>query len=127
MRRVAILLLLLAGMVSTGWADQPPRKYVIFFQEWSADIDGPADEIIGQLAKIAKSESGTMEVIGFADPTGSKKANVLVSELRAQRVVDLLMDAGVAPARLKQLGKGSVKFAISAQEARRVEISFHKR
>ncbi len=127
MRRVAILLLLLTGMVSTGWADQPPRKYVIFFQEWSADMDNSAEEIIAQLAKMAKSEPGTLEVIGFADPTGSKKANVLVSELRAQRVVDLLMDSGVAPGRLKLLGKGSVKFAISSQEARRVEISFHKR
>ena len=127
MRRVAILLLLLAGMVSTGWADQPPRKFVIFFQEWSADIDGPAEEIITGVAKIAKSESGTLEVIGFADPTGSREANILMSELRAQRVIDLLVSAGVPPARLVQLAKGSVKFAISSQEARRVEISFHKR
>ena len=127
MRRVAILLLLLVGMVSTASADQAPRKYVIFFQEWSAGVDGPAEEIIAQIAKIARSESGTLHVIGFADPTGSKQANILLSELRAQRVVDLLADAGVAPARLMLRGKGPVQFAISSQEARRVEISFHKR
>ena len=127
MRRVAIVLLLLAGMVSTAWADQAPRKYVIFFQEWSADIDGPAAGIINQVATIARSESGNLHVIDFADPTGSREANILMSELRAQRVVDLLADAGVAPSRLMLRGKGPVQFAISSQEARRVEISFHKR
>ncbi|MGE0223175.1 MAG: OmpA family protein [Acetobacteraceae bacterium] len=127
MRRVVALLLLITATVSVARAEEPARKYIVYFQEWSAAVDGPAEGIIKEVASMAQTRSGTLRIVGFADPTGSRKANILLSELRAQRVVDLLADAGVAPSRLVLSGKGAVEFAISSQEARRVEISFHHR
>ena len=125
MVRPLAALLLLCLTFGSAHAEQV-RKFVVYFQEWSAAIDPAAQEVIDQVATLGKSERGTIRVVGFADPTGSKAANILLSELRAQRVVDQLADAGVAPARLVLRGKGPVQFAISALESRRVEISFQK-
>ena len=59
-------------------------------------------------------------------PTGSKQANELLSDLRAQMVVDQLQTDGVDPKRIRQRGHGSVQFALSSQESRRVEISISR-
>ena len=73
-------------------------------------------------ATAAKSGTKPVNVVGFADPTGSKKSNILMSQLRAQCVADLLHENGLAVDRIRLQGRGSVKFAINAQESRRVEI-----
>ena len=129
MRRLGILFLLLS--VATGSvraADVPSQKFVVFFQEWSAALDDSAQTVIGQAAEWVKSHPGNVaHVNGFADPTGSKKANALLSDLRAQMVVDQLQTDGVNSHRIRQRGHGSVQFALSSQESRRVEISISRR
>jgi outer membrane protein OmpA-like peptidoglycan-associated protein len=129
MRRLGILFLLLC--VATGSvraADVPSQKFVVFFQEWSAVLDHSAQTVIGQAAEWVKSHPGNVaHVNGFADPTGSKKANALLSDLRAQMVVDQLQTDGVDSNRIRQRGHGSVQFALSSQESRRVEISISRR
>ena len=104
------------------------RKFVVYFQEWSAALDDPARSVIGQAAEWVKSHPGNVaHVNGFADPTGSKRANELLSDLRAQVVVDQLQTDGIDPKRLRQRGHGSVQFALTSQESRRVEISTGRR
>jgi outer membrane protein OmpA-like peptidoglycan-associated protein len=129
MRRLGILFLLLS--VATGSvraADVPSQKFVVFFQEWSAALDDSAQTVIGQAAEWVKSHPGNVaHVNGFADPTGSAKANALLSDLRAQMVVDQLQTDGVDSNRIRQRGHGSVQFALSSQESRRVEISISRR
>jgi OOP family OmpA-OmpF porin len=126
MHRLGLLLLLLcAGIGSARAADPPAQKFVVFFQEWSAAFDDSALAVISQAAEWAKSHPGDVaHVNGFADTTGSKQANILLSDLRAQVVVDQLQADGVEPKRLRLRGHGSVQFALSSQESRRVEISF---
>ena len=98
-------------------------SFVIFFQQWSAAIDGPAQDVIANAAEWAKSHANKrIRVIGFADPTGSRQANILLSELRAQVVADGLVGAGVGASHIQQIGRGSVRFAATALESRRVEI-----
>jgi outer membrane protein OmpA-like peptidoglycan-associated protein len=125
MRRVGILFLLLC--VATGSAraaDAPPQKFVVFFQEWSAALDDSAQSVITQAAEWVKAHPrNVVHVNGFADPTGSRQANTLLSDLRAQVVVDQLQSDGVDPKRIRQRGHGSVQFALTSQESRRVEIS----
>ena len=65
-----------------------------------------------------------MNVTGAADLTGSKQANSLLSELRAQVVADQLIADGADSHQIKQTGLGSVDYALSSQESRRVVISF---
>jgi outer membrane protein OmpA-like peptidoglycan-associated protein len=129
MRRLGILLLL-SCVVTAGAraADAPAQKFVVFFQEWSAALDDSALSVIGQAAEWMKSHPGNVaHVNGFADPTGSKRANALLSDLRAQIVVDQLHIDGIDPKRVRQRGRGSVQFALTSQESRRVEISTGRR
>ena len=101
---------------------------MVFFQEWSAAIDDAAQSVISQAAEQVKSHPGSVaHVNGFADPTGSRQANILMSDLRAQVVVDQLLSDGVDAKRVRQRGHGSVQFALSSQESRRVEISVGRR
>lgn len=129
MRRLAMLLLLVCAMISGApvpaaqAADPPGRRFVVFFQEWSVALDEAAIAVITDAAHLAlEHPRAPVQVTGFADPTGGSKSNMLLSELRAQRVVDHLLEGGVARGQIRQIGKGSVKFAISALESRRVEI-----
>jgi outer membrane protein OmpA-like peptidoglycan-associated protein len=118
---VAIITIALHGARA---ADAPTQKVVIYFQEWSAAFDDSALASIAKAADYAKAHPGLpILVAGFADPTGSKQANILVSELRAQVVVDQLVTDGVPPQSIAQVGHGSVQFALSSQESRRVEIA----
>ncbi len=128
MRRLGLLLLLLcAATTSTCAADPPAQKFVVFFGDWSAALDNNAQTVIGNAASWVKSHPGNVaHVNGFADPTGSKEANILLSELRAQVVVDQLQTDGVAPGQVQQTGHGSVQFALTSQESRRVEISISR-
>jgi outer membrane protein OmpA-like peptidoglycan-associated protein len=125
MRRFGLLLLFLfcTTLVSADAADPKGRKFVVFFQEWSVALDDTAVAVITEAAHLAlENPRAPVQVTGFADPTGTRTSNILLSELRAQRVVDHLLEGGVPATQLRQRGKGPVHFAISALESRRVEI-----
>ncbi len=124
MRRVVLLFLLCSMIARADAAESPAPKFVVFFQEWSAKLDDAALAVIGQVAANAKAHPGIVaHVEGFADPTGSRKANALLTDLRAQVVMDQLQTDGVPPTLILGRGRGSVHFALSSQESRRVEIS----
>ena len=126
MRLAALLLLgLIAEAALPPAMAQPVSNFVVFFQEWSAGLDDSAQAVIGRAAEWAKAHPAMqVDVIGFADPTGSRKANLLLSELRAQVVVDQLAGDGIRESRIHPIGHGSVKPALSSQESRRVQVSF---
>ena len=127
MRRLGILFLLFCVAIGGARAADPPQKFVVFFQEWSAALDDSAQAVIAHAADWVKSRPGNVaHVNGFADPTGSKRANELLSDLRAQMVVDQLQADGIDPKTIRQRGHGSVQFALTSQESRRVEISISR-
>jgi outer membrane protein OmpA-like peptidoglycan-associated protein len=128
MRRLGILFLLLAFAGGARAADPPTQKFVVFFQEWSAAMDETALSVVTQAADWAKTHPGeVVRVNGFASSVGSKAANVLLADLRAQLVADQLVADGIDAKRIRQRGRGPVQFAMSAQEGRRVEISVTRR
>jgi outer membrane protein OmpA-like peptidoglycan-associated protein len=129
MHRLALLLLLFCAAIGdVRAADPPAQNFVVFFQEWSAAIDEPAQTVISHAAEWVKSHPGNVaHVNGFASTIGSRQANVLLADLRAQVVVDQLLADGVDPRRVQQRGHGPVRFALTAQESRRVEISISRR
>lgn len=128
MRRLGLVCLLLCAATGGVRADDAQaQKFVVFFQEWSAAIDDSAQTVITHAADWAKAHPGNVaHVNGFADPTGSREANILLSELRAQVVVDQLQTDGVDAGRIQQQGHGSVQFALTSQESRRVEITISR-
>jgi outer membrane protein OmpA-like peptidoglycan-associated protein len=103
---------------------QPP-VLVVFFPDWSGAIDNAATRVIGQAADIAKQSPGsTITVTGYADNTGSSAANVYLTQLRAQRVIDGLIADGVPAQSLKLVAAGKQEEAGIA--SRRVEIAISK-
>jgi outer membrane protein OmpA-like peptidoglycan-associated protein len=124
MRRAVLLFLLCSMFARADAAEPPPRKFVVFFQEWSARLDDAALAVISDAGGYATTHPGiVVHVEGFADPIGSRKANALLTDLRAQVVMDQLQTDGVPVSRLQGRGRGSVRFALTSQESRRVEIS----
>ena len=123
MRR--ILGLVLAGLLLAGGAVAAPleHKAVVFFGSWSADIDDSAQAAIADAASWSKDHpKAVIRVEGYASTVGSKKANILLADLRAQVVVDALEAAGVAPRLIRQSGHGPHPYVDTPLEARRVEI-----
>jgi outer membrane protein OmpA-like peptidoglycan-associated protein len=124
MRRIGLALVGCFMIAHVGAADTPARKFVVFFQQWSAALSAHALAVIGHASDFAKANPGeVVHVNAFADPTGSRKANALLSDLRAQVVMDRLQKDGVADTRMLGQGHGSVQFALTPQESRRVEIT----
>jgi outer membrane protein OmpA-like peptidoglycan-associated protein len=129
MRRVVIAGLSLAAVTwglaipRASQAEATPPRAVVFFQEWSAQLDNAAKGTIATAAEwVNQHEPARVRVVGYADPTGSVEANRLLTQLRAQVVIDALLGDGVPAARIQRKGAGSVDFADSSQESRRVEI-----
>jgi outer membrane protein OmpA-like peptidoglycan-associated protein len=121
---VALTGIALLGVPARAADPVPTQRVVVYFQEWSAAFDDSALASIAKAAQYAKAHPNIpLRVTGYADPTGSKQANILMSELRAQVVVDQLVQDGVPARRISQGAKGSVQFALTSQESRRVEIS----
>lgn len=124
MRRVVFLFLLCFVFARADAAEPATQKFVVFFQQWSARLDDAALAVISDAGTYAKAHPGAVvHVQGFADPLGSRKANALLTDLRAQVVMDQLQTDGVPPLRMQGRGRGSVRYALTAQESRRVEIS----
>jgi outer membrane protein OmpA-like peptidoglycan-associated protein len=127
MRRLVVLLAVLgiAGCAMTPATATPPgRKYVVFFQEWSAGLDAPALQTIAAAAAAAAKDTGaSVTVTGYADPLGSVQANIFLTETRAQVVIDQLTADGVAPGRIRRVAAGKVPYQLTSQESRRVVIS----
>lgn len=125
MRRPALLLLSCFILAQAHAAGPSAPKFVVFFQEWSAALDPNALTVIDHASEFAKAHPGyVVHVNAFADPTGSRKANALLTDLRAQVVMDQLHKDSVADSHVVGRGRGSVRFALTSQESRRVEISF---
>ena len=128
MPRLALLLLAILLSPGLAHAADAPQKFVVFFQQWSAALDDSAQDVITHAADLAKAQpTAVVHVNGFADPTGSKRANELLTDLRAQMVADQLQTDGIDPKRIRQRGHGSVQYALTSQESRRVEISIGAR
>ncbi len=134
--RSLLALALVLCMSGTALAQMPPaptaapqenpagRAFVVFFQEWSAALDAPALKVVADVAAIAKANpTQPVLVTGFADLTGSARANALISALRAEMVTDALTDSGISADRIRQDAVGPTGYALNSQESRRVTIT----
>jgi outer membrane protein OmpA-like peptidoglycan-associated protein len=120
-RRLAIAMLLTLGACVMP---APGQRFVVFFTEFSAQLDEPAKGAISGAADWSKQHPMLeVHVVGFADPVGSPQANIDLSRLRAQVVSDALVASGVPVASIKREARGATSFTLTSQESRRVEIT----
>ncbi|MEO0411602.1 MAG: OmpA family protein [Pseudomonadota bacterium] len=82
----------------------------IKFRTGSAEVVPQPNPLIVRLAAVTKECPNTRVVIsGHTDSVGDKEANQVLSQARAQAVVNLLVDESVAADRLQAEGFGSTK------------------
>ncbi len=98
------------------------------------DFDSAAvrAEFQGDIRAVAQSlntyPNSTVDVVGHTDDTGSAQYNMDLSNRRAAAVGGILLEAGVAPARVRTFGRGELEPIASNDTAegraqnRRVEI-----
>ena len=100
----------------------PNRALPIFFEPWSAALEESAQVALRQAAdRIKANPRAPVLVVGFADPRGSREANMILSRLRARVVADTLIGNGVPNARIRILYRGATP-GFESVENRRVEV-----
>ena len=94
----------------------------IFFEKNKAILQ-PAD--VSQLKTLLNdfdlSKPLSIDIIGYADETGSKQENIMLSKKRANAITQLLMDLGVEAQYITSQGKG-IDESQSAANKRRSEV-----
>jgi outer membrane protein OmpA-like peptidoglycan-associated protein len=99
------------------------QRFVVYFQQWSAAIDpGAQNAIDAAIARAKQTGLKPVLVQAFADPTGSKQANIYMTETRAQMVTDALEAGGVDAARIRQDAEGATGPVPDLQASRRVVV-----
>ncbi len=82
----------------------------ILFEPLSADIDPASDTVLTQLAELLSQVPTTdFEVVGHTDDIGDDQENLLLSQERAQAVVDRLIELGVGAERMTSRGEGEAQ------------------
>ncbi len=118
---------LLLGLLAISACSTGKPSYVVFFQERSAQLDGPARGVVAAAAAQAnKDPAAPVEVTGYTDSGGSPAADVTLSQQRARVVADGLVASGVSPQRLVGKGRGQTG-EDPGVASRRVEIAVDAR
>ncbi len=101
----------------------------ILFATNSSTVSGSAQSDLFALAQnLNRNPNSTVNVIGHTDNVGEAGFNFDLSQRRAQSVASVLINAGVAPQRIRSLGRGEDAPVASnltpegRQQNRRVEI-----
>jgi outer membrane protein OmpA-like peptidoglycan-associated protein len=106
------------------------RTLEVNFKPNQTEVDEAARGTLDDLAAELKSSKGyVLEIQGFADPAGTKQANVEISQKRAGSVVRYLSEKHQIPLfRMRPLGMGAINIVkddngrVSRAKSRRVEI-----
>jgi outer membrane protein OmpA-like peptidoglycan-associated protein len=101
-----------------------PDTYTVFFETGSALLSVPARNTLTDTARAwDRLEPRRIDVVGFADATGSAVANQALADQRALSVVDGLLQAGVPAERIDATGRIAAGGTDPAAQDRRVDIA----
>ncbi|CCD89965.1 conserved hypothetical protein; putative outer membrane protein (ompA-like) [Bradyrhizobium sp. ORS 285] len=85
-------------------------KAKIRFETNRSDLDRDSTGLLDRLAEIAfRCPTANVEIIGHTDAEGDSAANQVLSQKRAQAVVDYLVKAGLPADRFSAIGYGSTQ------------------
>lgn len=122
-----------AGAAPSGPLAPEDAKYLVFFDFDSSKVDqGGASVLDSVAAEIAKQNISSVNVVGHADSSGSKKYNKRLSMKRANAVREALVAHGVNANLLMVDSKGEDELMVPTADGvrepanRRVEITFAK-
>ncbi len=119
------------GQVAVQQAQAAGRdiaNFYIFFGK-SSNLPTTATHSLDVIAEMVKQkQTHVIQVFGYADAKGSKKANLKVSQRRATAVAQGLMARGISVQQMQIAGKGASNFLVPGKKGsqspanRRVEV-----
>ena len=106
-----------------------PGPFVVYFDFDRADLTPAAQAKLADVVEAADSyREGTIDITGYTDLSGAAAYNQVLSERRANSVIELLTRDGVDPTRIIGRGLGESNPVVDTeapeQRNRRVEIEF---
>lgn len=82
----------------------------INFEAGKADISAESESVIEEVAKMLSNNNNlSLSVEGHTDNTGSPEGNLELSQLRAQKVKEAIVEKGIKESRLSAKGFGRTK------------------
>jgi OmpA-OmpF porin, OOP family len=105
-----------------------PEAYIVHFNFDEAALTPDARTVLADVVKSAKhSNYETIDISGYTDLVGTDAYNQVLSEQRANAVIDFLVDSGVEAGKIVGRGLGKADPVVAAQapemQNRRVEIN----
>lgn len=107
----------------------PPRSYTLYFIEATTDLAPESRPVLDQLkAEIAQRPGVDVEVTGHTDTVGSAEDNDVLSERRAQQILNLLATVGIDRSLMTAVGRGERELRVPTLDNvenplnRRVEV-----
>ncbi len=101
----------------------PDRIFPVFFDDYSAVLDTPAQAVVARAATVAKQfPRAPVTVQGFADEPTDPALSARYSKARADTVAMLLIADGVSADRVQRSAKGTPPGSEPGVPSRRAEI-----
>lgn len=104
----------------------PGASLVVFFDRRKATLDEEASRLLKAFAPPIREGRNPIDVTGFADSSGSRKASLEIAARRAAAVRDALVAEGIAADRIRLQPARVVAGGGRERDARRVELSVGK-
>ncbi|MGE5767409.1 MAG: OmpA family protein [Bacteroidota bacterium] len=108
-----------------------PGPFIVYFDFDRADLTADARSELADVVEAAQgAPGGSINITGYTDLSGAEAYNQVLSERRANSVIEFLVGSGVDAARIvgRGLGESNPVVATEAPEQRnrRVEIEFEQ-
>jgi outer membrane protein OmpA-like peptidoglycan-associated protein len=113
----------LAGCAAPGPTPQEGERFLVYFDEFSANITPQAQSVIDEASAKAKAtHAKAIRIEAHASATGSPAANQKLTETRAQVVADALQKDGIDPGMVRQVAAGQTPTGDTSVADRRVDV-----
>lgn len=122
-RTVLLCATLLLSAATAFGQQSDPGRFLVYFDEFSANLTQQARAMIADAAKRAREEKATaVRIEARASATGSQLANRYLALTRSQVVADELAKDGLDPGMLRQVAIGQTGSDDPSVAERRVDI-----
>ncbi len=102
---------------------QPIDKGQVYFDVNQSDLSPDAQQNLNAAAQTLKTNGDwKVKVVGWADPSGNKASNFILSKKRADAVKKYLVDQGVDSSRISTNARGEDTSGRDPSKERRVDI-----
>ena len=125
MRRLAASLIVAsaAALSACKTAAPPDNSFPVFFNDFASELTPTGIGVVNNAAAVAKQyPRALVKVVGYVDQSGSSEQEMALSKARADTVSNLLIQAGIDPARITRTAGGVPPNSQPGVERRRAEI-----